>query len=137
MFTSHCAASAITLALPRDAIAAIGEAVSAVTMPPFAVAFNRVANFGRRPNRALVLVGDDSVAGLRRFRHELVTAPRKIGFARGWEPSYEPHLTRLYHEGDIADEAVEDIRWTVREFVLVHSLYGQSRHLLMARWSLG
>jgi len=106
-------------------------------MPPFAVAFNRVANFGRGPNRALVLVGDDGVAGLRRFRHELVTALRKIGFARGWEPSYEPHLTLLYHEGDIADEAVEDIRWTVREFVLVRSLYGQSRHLLMARWLLG
>jgi 2'-5' RNA ligase len=137
VFTSHCAASAITLALPRDAIAAIGEAVSAVRCRPSRSRLIGWRISAVRPNRALVLVGDDSVAGLRRFRHALVTAPRKIGFARGWEPSYEPHLTRLYHEGDIADEAVEDIRWTVREFVLVRSLYGQSRHLLMARWSLG
>jgi 2'-5' RNA ligase len=33
--------------------------------------------------------------------------------------------------------AVEPIRWTVREFVLVHSLLGQTRHVPLARWSLG
>jgi 2'-5' RNA ligase len=124
-------------ALPRDGVAAIGEAVSEVTMSPFTVAFNRVTNFGRGPDRALVLVGDDGVAGLRRFRHELVTALRKIGFARRREPHYEPHLTLLYHEGEIADQPVEEVRWTVCEFVLVRSLYGQSRHLPLARWLLG
>jgi RNA 2',3'-cyclic 3'-phosphodiesterase len=124
--------------LPRDAVAAIGEAVSTVTMPPFAVAFNRVTNFGSENNRALVLVGDDGVDGLRMFQYELVTALREIGFARRTEPPYHPHITLLYYdEGEIADQEVEEIRWTVCEFVLVRSLYGQSRHLPLARWLLG
>jgi RNA 2',3'-cyclic 3'-phosphodiesterase len=123
--------------LPRDAVAAIGEAVSAVTMPPFAVAFDRVTNFGRGRKQALVLVGDDGVTGLRMFQRELVMALRKIGFARRKEPPYNPHVTLLYDEGEIADQAVEEIRWTVREFVLVRSLHGQGRHLPLARWPLG
>ena len=57
-------------------------------------------------------------------------------FARGWEPPYEPHVTLQYLEYEIADHAIEDIRWTVSEFVLVRSLYGPSRHLPLARWSL-
>jgi RNA 2',3'-cyclic 3'-phosphodiesterase len=124
--------------LPRDAAAAICEAVSTVTMPPFAVAFNRVTNFGSENNRALVLVGDDGVDGLRMFQYELVTALREIGFARRTEPPYHPHITLLYYdEGEIADQEVEEIRWTVCEFVLVRSLYGQSRHLPLAQWLLG
>jgi RNA 2',3'-cyclic 3'-phosphodiesterase len=117
--------------LPRDAVAAISEAVSAVTMPPFAIGFNWMKNFGRGRKRALVLVGDDGVVGLQMFQHELVTALRKIGFARRKEPPYHPHITLLYYgEGEIADQAVEEIRWTVREFVLVRSLYVQGRHLV-------
>ena len=123
--------------LPRDAVAAISEAVSAVTMPPFAVTFDRVTNFGRGRKRPVVLVGDDGVAGLRMFQHERVTALRKIGFARSKEPPYNPHVTLLYDEGEIADQSVEEIRWTVREFVLVRSLYGQGRHLPLVRWPLG
>ena len=123
--------------LPRDAIAAIGEAVSAVTIPPFAVAFDRVMSFGRGPKRPLVLVGDFGVAGLLLLQHELVAALRKIGFAPRKEQPYNPHVTLLYDESAIANRSVEEIRWTVREFVLVRSLYGQGRHLALARWSLG
>jgi 2'-5' RNA ligase len=123
--------------LPRDAVAVIGKAVATVTMPSFTVAFDGVTNFGRGRKRTLVLVGSDGVAGLQLFQRELVTALWKIGFARSMEPPYNPHITLLYHESEIADQAVEEIRWTVREFVLVRSLYGQSRHLLLARWPLG
>jgi 2'-5' RNA ligase len=123
--------------LPRDAVSAIGEVVSAVTIPPFAVAFDRVMSFGRGPKRPLVLVGDFGVAGLLLLQHELVAALRKIGFARRKERSYNPHVTLLYDESAIANRSVEEIRWTVREFVLVRSLYGQGRHLPLARWPLG
>ena len=122
--------------LPRDAVAAIDDAASAIATPSFLVAFDRVRNFGGGRNRALVLVGDQGVAGLRMFQHELVTALQKIGFARRKEPTCEPHITLLHYEGGIADQAVEETRWTVREFVLVRSLHGQSRHLSLARWPL-
>jgi RNA 2',3'-cyclic 3'-phosphodiesterase len=123
--------------LPRAAVAAISKAVSTVTMPPFAVAFSRAKSFGRGRKRVLVLVGSDGVAGLRTLRHELVAALRKIGFARRKEAPYEPHITLFYYEGEGADQTVEPIRWTVREFVLVRSLWGQGRHLPLARWPLG
>jgi len=123
--------------LPRAAVATIDYAVSTVTMPPFTVAFDRVTNFGRGPRRTLVLVGGDGIAGLQLFQLELVTALRKIGFAPRREPPYNPHLTLMYYDGEIADETVQEIRWTVREFVLVRSQYGQGRHLPLARWPLG
>jgi hypothetical protein len=36
----------------------------------------------------------------------------------------------------IAEQFVETVGWSVREFVLVHSLLGQTRHVLLARWPL-
>jgi 2'-5' RNA ligase len=123
--------------LPRDGIAAIGDAVSALTMPPFAVAFDRVTTFGRGRKRPLVLVGDIGIAGLLMLQRELVAALSKIGFARRRERPYNPHMTLLYDESEVANQSVEEIRWTAREFVLVRSLYGQGRHLPLARWRLG
>ena len=48
-----------------------------------------------------------------------------------------PHVTLLYDDVLVEERAVEPIRWTVREFVLVHSLLGQTRHVPLARWPLG
>jgi len=46
-------------------------------------------------------------------------------------------VTLLYDDVLVQERAVEPIRWTVSEFVLVHSLLGQTRHIPLARWSLG
>jgi 2'-5' RNA ligase len=37
----------------------------------------------------------------------------------------------------VAEEPVERVSWKVSEFVLVHSLQGQTRYIPLARWSLG
>ena len=42
----------------------------------------------------------------------------------------------LYDDRLVAWQAVEPVRWTVREFVLMHSLLGQHRHVPLARWPL-
>lgn len=42
----------------------------------------------------------------------------------------------LYDPQGIAEHAIEPIRWTAREFVLVHSLLGRSRHVPLGRWAL-
>jgi 2'-5' RNA ligase len=123
--------------LPRDVLTTINAAVSLIKMPPFTVAFDRTMNFGCGRDRMLVLVGDDGVAGVRFLQHELVAALQKIGLAGCREPRFTPHLTLLYHRGEIADQIVEDICWTVRDFVLLRSYYGQSRHEELARWPLG
>jgi len=45
-------------------------------------------------------------------------------------------VTLLYDDCSVAEQAVETICWTAREFVLVHSLIGQTLHVPLARWPL-
>jgi RNA 2',3'-cyclic 3'-phosphodiesterase len=45
-------------------------------------------------------------------------------------------VTLLYGDEMVVAHPVEVIGWTVRDFVLVHSLLGRGRHIPLARWSL-
>ena len=44
--------------------------------------------------------------------------------------------TLLYDERRVAEHAVETVGWTVKEFALVHSLYGRARYVQLGRWPL-
>ena len=79
-------------------------------------------NFNHEFHRSIIVVVKDylEMAGL---------GPRA--------PHYTPHLTLLYGDRFVADHPVEPVGWTVHEFVLVHSLLGRSRYLLVARFPLG
>ena len=52
------------------------------------------------------------------------------------QPSGKPHMTMLYDERIINQHAVETVRWTASEFVLVLSHLGKTQHELLARWPL-
>src|SRR5713101_613370 len=106
-------------------------------MPRFAVAFDRAASFRGRPgNQPLVLRGDDGVIGLTMLQDAVGTALEMAGLGPPG-PHYTPPLTLLYGDRFVADHPVEPVGWTVHEFVLVHSLLGRSRYLLVARFPLG
>ena len=45
-------------------------------------------------------------------------------------------MTLLRDVVEIAAQTIEPITWTAREFVLVHSLIGQTRHIPLGRWAL-
>jgi 2'-5' RNA ligase len=122
--------------LTSEASADIDEAMTAITMPPFLVAFNETKCFNGGQKQPIVLVGDDGVAGLMLFQRELVAALGKTGIGRRKPRPYNPHITLLYDERRIPDQPVEAISWVVREFVLVCSLRGQGRHIPLARWAL-
>ena len=124
--------------VPRDVVAMADKAATAVTtMAPFEVAFDRVASFSSAPrNRPFVLRGGDGVAALMEFQQALGMAMKKAGLGRWAKPGYTPHVTLLYDDRSVAEQAVETISWTAREFVLVHSLLGQTRHVALARWPL-
>jgi 2'-5' RNA ligase len=49
---------------------------------------------------------------------------------------YEPHMTLLWDEVAVAERAIEPVRWTVSDFVLIHSLHGRSQHVELGRWPL-
>jgi 2'-5' RNA ligase len=124
--------------LPQGVVAAAIEALAAVVMPPFDVLFDRVASFSGRPgNCPYVLQGGDGVVGLLTFHGQLGTALQRVGLGRWLKPHCLPHMTLLYGDDTIATRPVEAIGWTVREVVLVRSLYGRGRYEYLARRVLG
>lgn len=125
--------SLFSLGGERDLRAAC-EAAAEVRMPPFEVLFDRSASFQGKPgNRPLVLVGDDGLERLRTFRRTLGVAMAWKGLGYLTKKDFTPHVTMLYAERDVEEYPVEPIRWTVNEFVLIHSLHG---HVHLARWPL-
>lgn len=123
--------------LPQGIVAAAGDAAATVMMPPFEVAFDRAESFFGRPrNRPFVLRAGDGIATLRVFQQALGAAMRTAGLGRWVEPQYTPHVTLMYDDRHVAEQAVETVGWSVHEFVLVHSLLGQSLHVPLARWPL-
>lgn len=62
---------------------------------------------------------------------------RFTGFANNDRREFEPHMTLLYR-GQLIPEVVldEPVGWTVRDFVLVHSLQGEGRHEHLCYWLL-
>jgi 2'-5' RNA ligase len=49
---------------------------------------------------------------------------------------YTPHVTLAYGMPWAAARPVESACWNVREFALIHSLLGRTRHVALARWPL-
>ncbi|WEX88432.1 2'-5' RNA ligase family protein [Sinorhizobium garamanticum] len=98
---------------------------------PFEVRLDRALGFPAGHSRAVVLSfceGVEALVALHRQIAAIAKAPRQ---------SFVPHLTLLYDRVFAADvELLEPISWTVHEFVLVHSLYGQGRHRHLHRWRL-
>jgi 2'-5' RNA ligase len=118
-----------------QAVVKASEMVSALPLPSFRVAFNRVASFGGRAGqRPLVLFGEEGVIGVQRLYEALHLALTRAGIVQGPPQAFEPHMTLLWDPADIAQEFVEAIGWQVRELVLIDSVVG--RHNLLGRWPL-
>jgi 2'-5' RNA ligase len=118
-----------------DASVRVAQAVAA--MPSFKLGFYRVGSFSRKArNMPLVLLGEDGLVTVEALQHALSLAMAQIGLGHGGREHYTPHLTLLYDDRHVAVRPIEPITWTAREFVLVRSLIGQSRHEVLARLPL-
>jgi RNA 2',3'-cyclic 3'-phosphodiesterase len=123
--------------MPQGVVVKASETAAAIKAAPFEAAFDSVKSFTDKSGiRPLVLCSSKSLTALNAFQLALSTAIRDAGL-RGWtQPRFTPHVTLLYDTRRVPEQAVEPIRWTVREFVLVHSLVGRARHETLARWPL-
>ena len=107
-------------------------AAATVASPPFEFVFDRVLSFAG--SGAFVLRGDDGTAPVTAFRQGLDSAIQQVGLRI--QPSHTAHMTLLYDEGSVPEQAMEPVRWAATEFVLVHSLVGQQHHEWLGRWPL-
>lgn len=125
--------------LPAAIVAAASRAGGELALPSFIVTLDHAASFyGRSHNRPFVLRGADSDLGLLHELHRaLGDRLAAHGLGRYATRTFAPHLTLLYDDKLVPALAIEPIRWTVREFVLVHSLLGRGEHRILQRWRLG
>ncbi|NMM02710.1 phosphoesterase [Paraburkholderia sp. RP-4-7] len=126
--------------LPPARVDAAMSAAASITMAPFSVEFDSALSFALKPRPGpLVLSGGEGVLGLHTLHDALTLALQNAGFgdrAVSSSTPYTPHVTLAYGMPWIATRPVEAVSWNVREFALVHSLLGRTRHVVLARWPL-
>lgn len=123
--------------LPQDLVEVACAAAAGIAAAPFDVTFDRAASFSTAPrNRPFVLRGGDGLASLIAFQQTLGEALKKTVLGRWAKPAYTPHVTLLYDDRSVPEQAVPAVSWTASEFVLIHSLMGQTLHVPLARWPL-
>jgi 2'-5' RNA ligase len=128
--------SLLFLGPPSEELIRIGhEAGAAVRMPRFDVAFDHTVSFhGKSGQRPFVLSGRHGLSPFQSLRLQMVETLRRTPLKSWAWKAFTPHVTLWYGESEIAEHPIEPIGWTVREFVLIHSLQG---HTHLARWALG
>ena len=121
--------------LPAHVVTQAKESAARITLPPFAVEFDRGMSF--KGNGAFVLLGGDGNSALQEFRLALFNTLKTNGPGCVSGTKFTPHLTLLYDTGRlVAEHPVEQVRLHVREFILIHSLLGKEQHNHLARWAL-
>ena len=123
------------LGLPDDVLSAAIEVGSSVEAAPFEVTFDRVSSFRGTDRHPVVLRCSHGIAELMTLQKILGAAMRSMRL--GNRSGFTPHMTLLYDRQSVPESSIGvPITWVVSEFVLVHSLYGQSEHVHCARWPL-
>jgi RNA 2',3'-cyclic 3'-phosphodiesterase len=126
--------------LPEGLVEMTHEAASKMAMSAFDVTFDRAMSFAGSPrNKPFVLRGDESRAGgladLMAFQKSFYLSMCRAGLqGPRANAKFAPHVTLMYDSQGVPEQAVEPIRWTANEFVLVHSLLGQTKHIHLGRW---
>ncbi len=123
--------------IPGRLIEAAADAASAVAACPFEVTFDHVMSFYRKaPRRAFVLRSSGDMTELSSLHRLIGQGMKRAGLGHRVGTHFTPHMTLLYDRRLVDVQTVEEIRWTVSDFALVHSLLGRGIHNRLAHWSL-
>lgn len=109
-------------------------AAARVRARPFEIALDITESFSVRDRSPFVLGSGDGLNKFTALQKHLAYELACEGFegARG----SAPHLTLMWADCGVDEYPIAPIRWTVRDFVLVRSYVGQSRHEYAGRWPL-
>ena len=118
---------------PNEVASLAIEAAAAIAVAPFEIGFDRVMSFAGKPGQLPLVLRGEGAAGFTALQDALGTALAKVGLGARQSA---PHLTLLYDARRIDEQPIDPISWTVRQFVLVHSLLGQGVYKSLGRWPL-
>ncbi len=118
---------------------ALLAAASTVQDQGFGVSLDTAMRFTAKAGQfPLVLCADSaSSAAALNLRKSIAAAQSRLGLQVSGVSSFMPHVT--LQRGpmiDAIEEAITPIHWKVREFVLIRSFFGQSRHEVIGCWPL-
>jgi 2'-5' RNA ligase len=123
--------------LPDLIIERAYEAGAMVSTSPFPLVFDRVMSFDNgREKRPVILRPAFDLARLFKLHGVLGEAMKRARIGRHVTSHFTPHMTLFYDSRVMQERPIGPIRMDVRDFVLVHSLVGQSRYIELARWPL-
>lgn len=123
--------------LPPAVADAACRAAATLRVTPFEVCLDETASFAnRREKKPFVLKARGGNQALRGFHAALARQLGRQGLARAAGESFEPHVTLLYDRRLVPPEPVPPVAWQASEWVLVHSLLGQGRHLRLGSWPM-
>ena len=123
--------------LPKNLVRTAKAAGASVSVPAFDVVLDRAMSFNRNGRkRPFVLRAGGDIPALLALHEALGTAMKNAGLGRWASPHFTPHMTLLYDHRIVMEREIQTVRWTVRDFALVHSLLGQTRYVQLARWPL-
>lgn len=122
--------------LPAELVARACRSGAAVAMEPFEIEFDRAQGWGTEARLLALTGGTNGMRGLRRLQRAVAEAMVDAGLGAQIRRSFRPHVSLLYGDKPLAPEAIEPIRWTVEELLLVESLSGAGVHRVLGRWPL-
>lgn len=119
-------------AFHRETVERLVEAAATVASDPFVIELDQVNGGGgmvvARPRL--------KNAALHNLAARIAGARENAGIAPRNGYRFSPHVTLVYRELPPFNEVVTPVAWEVKEFVLVHSLLGQTRHIRLGSWPL-
>ena len=118
---------------PETFVQLMRQVGDAVVANVFNIVFDKAVYF--QGARAYVLAGGEGVQPVRDFHQILCAEIAKVLPFKA--PSFTPHMTMSYSGRAVAEHAIEPIRWTAREFLLIDSHVGKTYHEVVGRWRLG
>lgn len=119
--------------LPDGHLERLCRAAGKVSAAPFEVRFDRLMHFG---GDSIVLAGSHRNPAASGFRRMLARSLRC--YVQKPPRQFSAHMT-LLHDGAavLKEQAVVPVGWTAREFVLIESYQGETRHVECGCWPLG
>ena len=111
-------------------------AAARVDAGPVEVSLDMARSFSHRDgSNPFVLACGNPSDGLLALRRQLGLALRMDGMGEACT-GFTPHMTLSWADRMVEDSPILPVRWMARDFALVLSLVGQSRHITLGRWPL-
>lgn len=118
-----------------QSIAMARTVAKAIRKTSFAVMFNQAASFGKPPSYAFSLLTREDLPGADGLSAALHDALRRAGLKVDGA-SFQPHVTLFYDRRRREPVDVPELRWHVREFVLIESI-DRRPYQILGSWQLG